>query len=475
MTDAVTDSYLQQCLDPSGGLRHAVAQAPFPPRFFECFGDRMMARPFFVPETEIRQAADDLSDLFHVLLSLPQRLFDGDLAGYCATVGFNRRQLRLMRRLGGKPPELYGRSDLYHDGTGFKLLEFNVGSQLGGIDQSQVMPALLQVPAFERFATQHRLGYVHTGERIAESLRAAAKQVGAGDRPAVALLEADGALRPLMPLLLSFQEMLRGCGIDLMLGEVSQVVNKGGKLYLDGSPVDVVLRYFSINQIASDPAGEAAIEPIFQAHEAGGTVLLTTLESLLYANKGCLGILSDPHWRPAFNQDEQELFDRVLPWTRLLVDCQTEAHGDTVKLLDYCRANREQLILKPCNDHGGRGITVGWMTDDRDWADALQSAVLDRYIVQQRVRQRLEPVVDPATGKLENWVACWSTFLTPLGYSGAHIRALPADQLGIINRGANAATRLTGVFSTPAGQTPSLPASLPVTDRDKRPFDECGG
>jgi hypothetical protein len=465
MTDAVTERYIEQCLDQGSRLRHAVADAAFGQRYLECFGDRLMPRPFFVPEAEIRQAADDLTGLFRVLLSLPERLFSGDLAAYCDTVGFDCRQLGLMRRLAGTPPELYGRSDLYHDGAGFKLLEFNVGSQLGGIDQSQVMPALLRVPAFGDFAAEHRLGYVHTGQQIARSLRAAAAQVGAADAPAVALLEADGALRSLMPLMLSFQEMLAESGIDLRLGEVSQVVNKGGKLYLDGRPIDVVLRYFSAKQVAADPAGIASVEPILHAHEAGGTVLLTTLESLLYASKGCLAILSDPYWRPAFDRGEQELFDRVLPWTRLVVDAETDVGDDTVKLLDYCRAHREELILKPCDDHGGRGITVGWMVDDRDWADALDSAVAEKYIVQERVRQRLEPVVDPATGRLEDWVACWSTFLTPMGYSGAHIRALPCDQLGIINRGANAATRLTGVFSTPVDQAPSIPAGLPVTDQ----------
>ncbi|HEY0165515.1 MAG TPA: hypothetical protein VGB75_00605 [Jatrophihabitans sp.] len=450
MTDSVTEDYIKRCLDPQSELRDVVAKARFPQQYLQCFGDRLMPRPFFVAESEIRRAAADLADFFRILQTLPGRMFGGDLAAYCSQVGFNPREAGLMRRLADQPPELYGRSDLYHDGVGFKLLEFNVGSQLGGIDQAQVMPALMQVEPFRRFAEEHGLGHVHTGEQIARSLRAAAEPVARGAQPVVALLEADGALRPLMPLLLSFQEMLRGCGIDLMLGEVSQVVNNNGKLYLDGTPIDVVLRYFSLNQVMSDPAGEAAVEPIFAAHEAGGTILLTTMESLLYANKGSLALLSDPRWREAFTDDEVELFDRVLPWTRLLVDAETEAGGESVKLLDYCRSERQNLILKPCNDHGGRGITVGWMSTDREWAAALDSAVAGKYIVQERVRQRHEPVVNPQTGELETWVACWSTFLTPMGYSGSHIRALPSDQLGIINRGANAATRLTGVFHTPA-------------------------
>lgn len=445
MSNAVTSAYIDKCLDPGSGLRDVTSKARFPERYFDCFGDRLMARPFFVSEQEIRGAAQDLADLFDVLLTMPARLFDGNVDVYGAAVGFTPGQLSLMRRLADQPPALFGRSDLYHDGTGFKLLEFNVGSQLGGIDQAQVMPALMEVAEFREFAEHHGLDYVHTGEQIANSLRAAMGQITDGEG-VVALLEADGALTRLMPLLSSFQEMLRSYDIDLRLAELSQVVEKDGKLYLDGAPVDAVLRYFSVNQVDDGPAGAAAVEPIYRAHEAGGTVLLTTMESLLYANKGCLALLSDSRWRSAFTSAENELFDRVLPWTRILDDVESTAAGSDVALLDYCRAQQDELILKPCNDHGGRGITVGWMVSEREWAAALDSALTGRYVVQERVRQRLEPVVDPESGRLETWVACWSTFLTPLGYSGSHIRALPSDQLGIINRGANAATRLTGVF-----------------------------
>jgi hypothetical protein len=444
MTNHVTERYIKECLAEGSQLRYAVRDAQFPARYFDCFGDRLMARPFFIEEAETLRAAADLTELFHIILGLPDRLFDGDLRSYCDTLGFSSRQLSLMRRIGNRPPELFGRSDLYHDGTGLKLLEFNVGSQLGGIDQSQVMPALLEVDAFREFAEDQQLGYVHTGERIAASLRAAALPVTEGREPVVALVEADGALQSLMPLMLSFEEMFRGRGgLDLRLAEVSQLSYRDGKLWMDKTPIDAVLRYFSINQIIADPHGEEAVAPIYRAHEEGGTVLLTTMESLLYANKGCLALLSDPRWRDAFTPAEVEMFDRVLPWTRLL----------TADLVDQCRANRAELILKPCNDHGGRGITVGWDSTDREWASALSSALAGRYIVQERVHQRLEPVVNPETGAVEDWIACWSTFLTTEGYAGSHIRALPSHHSGIINRGHNPATRLTGVFHYAAEST----------------------
>jgi hypothetical protein len=449
VTDRVTQEYVQRCLTDGGRLRTAVRQARPPRRYLECFGERMMPRPFFLPESEFRRAGDDLISIFELLVSLPGRLFDGDVARYCAALGYSPRQSALMRRLGGGRPALFGRSDLYHDGTSLKLLEFNVGSQLGGIDQSQIPPALLGVDVFAEFAREHRLDYLSTGEKIARSLYAAAEPVTGGAPPVVALLEADGAMAPLMKLLLSFQELLGGFGLDVRLAEVSQVRNQGGKLYLDNTPIDIVLRYFSVNQICRDPDGEAAVEPIFQAHEAGGTVLMTTLESFLFANKGCLALLSDPQWRDAYTPAERALIDRVVPWTRGLTAGPTDVDGRGVDLIEYCRDQRDRLILKPRNDFGGNGIVVGWERTDAEWKEALTTCATGDYIVQERVVQRREPVVDPDSGELQDWVCAWSTFVTPEGFSGSHIRALPADQTGIIGRGANAATRVTGVFCYP--------------------------
>ncbi|MBS2962954.1 glutathionylspermidine synthase family protein [Actinocrinis puniceicyclus] len=436
MTDPVTDDYIAECSSPHSRLRDVVGQVRFPQRYFECFGDRLMPRPFFIPQRQIRQSAQDLGALLDILADLPRRLFDGDMGQYCNELDISKRQAALMQRIPRDRPTLFGRADLYHDGERLKLLEFNVGTQLGGIDQAQVPAALLTAEPFRAFADEHGLDYVHTGRQIAKALREAAEPVTAGAEPVVALLEADGALERLMPLMRSFIEMLRGCGLDIRLGEVSQTRYLDGKLVLDGTPIDVVLRYFSVNQICQDPKGEEAVEPIFRAHEAGGTVLLTTLDSFLYSSKGCLALLSDPYWRGAFTAAESDLVDRVLPWTRKL----------TADLVEQCRDRRESLLLKPANDYGGHGIVVGWTTTDADWNEALRANCERGYVVQERVVPRREPVVDPVTGRVEDWVAAWSAFLTPDGYSGSHIRALPAGEHGIIGRGANAATRVTGVF-----------------------------
>lgn len=453
MTDHVTQRYVEECLVGNSRLRYAVQDATYPPLFFASCGKRLLGRPFFIDEAQIRGIADDLVVLFDILVSLPRRLFDGDIDRYCSALGIDHRRAALLRRFGGGRPTLYGRADLYHDGTSFKLLEFNVGSELGGADRAEISRAVLEVDAFRRFAEEHRLGYVHTGHQVAKLLRETAEGYSSGDRPVVALLEADGGLAPYLHLVHSFQEMMCGLGIDLVIGEVRQVDNKHGYLFLDGKRIDVVLRYFSSDQLIDDPRGEQLVEPIFRAHEEGKVGLLTTMESGLYANKGTLALLSDQQFRGAFSPEEAALIDRVLPWTRALVAGPAQVGAETVDLLEYCRENREQLILKPRGDFGGAGIVVGWEKTDHEWKESLAACAGDRYIVQQRVNPRREPVVNPETGEVEEWLATWDAFLTPDGYAGSHIRALPAGGGAIIGMGASASARTSGVFYYPSEAT----------------------
>ena len=48
--------------------------------------------------------------------------------------------------------------------------------------------------------------------------------------------------------------------------------------------------------------------------------------------------------------------------------------------------NISRLVLKPNDDYGGHGITIGWNVDPAGWEKAIQSALANGdYLVQERV------------------------------------------------------------------------------------------
>ncbi|WP_314617903.1 hypothetical protein [Streptomyces stackebrandtii] len=435
--------FVDECLRGDGALGGAVARADFPPAFEKAWRSHLLHRPWFVDAAETEAFARDLGGLFDLLVSLPQRLFGGDMERYGAAIGIDPRLVSLLRRGGSGVPDRLGRADAYHDGTSYKLLEFNLGSEVGGLELAVFNEGLLAVPEFGAFARRHGLGHVDIGARMAAVLRERAKPaLSGGTEPVVGLIEGRGGVAAYGRMMVATQEAMAAHGLDVRVGEVGDVRTRAdGKLTLDGTPLDLVVRNFAASQLVEDPAGPEVAEPFIRAHEAGRTVLFTTLESGFYGNKSALSLLNDPRWSGAFDDGERALVERLLPWSR------TVSSADVV---DLCRERREELILKPGAGYGGLDTFVGWESTEAEWRAALSVAVEHGgYVAQERVVPRAEPVYDPATGAVEEWIAVLGVFLTDHGYAGTHARANRADGGAIVGLSSNPGTRMVGVFSHP--------------------------
>lgn len=432
-TDAVTAAYLRAAAAPDGRLSRAVERVRDAPTLAE-WGREYLDRPLFVAEGELRAFADDLQRLLGLLLSLPDRLFDGAYDRFSEVLGVHGERGALMRRLGVAPP-VVGRADVYHDGTAYRLLEFGIGSELGGWDRSGEVPgAFLRDDAFTAFAAEHRLGHTDSATELAHALRHA----GGAESPVVALIEGPGALADWSGTWQPLQQTLRARGLPCHLAELGDLdVRPGGGVFLGGDRIDVVIRCFDTDQLLADTEAVKQAERLFRQHENGDVVLWTPLESNLFCEKACMALLSAPEYRDRFTADERSVIDRVVPWTRLLA-------GAPADLLAECRARRDQLILKPSGSYGGYGIVPGWETTAAQWDAALRAAVADGGIVQDRVVPRVEPVL--VDGDEQAWHAVYGFFYTPAGFAGVHARVAPARHSAVIGLTTNANVRSAGVF-----------------------------
>ncbi|MEE1783425.1 hypothetical protein PUR71_10930 [Streptomyces sp. SP17BM10] len=465
MDSSVTSRYVTESANPDGGLRTLTTRAEIPAVYGTSYGHLLLPRPVFVSEQEIGAFADDLAAIFRVLVSLPGRCFGGDLHRYGAAIGLPPELIEVMTEGATGDPLLYARADAFHDGARFRLLELNVGSELGGVDIAQLNRAFLDVPAFRAFAEANGLDHTDTMAHLVAGLRGAAGGVADADpvHPVVALIEGPGALGDHDGVFLSIQEDMRGHGIELLLGEIQELAEGAdGKLALHGRPVDVVLRYFAAGQIAGDPVARAALTRLNRAHAAGRTALFTPLEGALFTSKAALGLLHRPEVRATLTEAEQDLVDRVLPHTWVLSgesgggDSDSDSSGDTgdasyAEALAHARAHRTSLVLKPGIGYSADGVVIGRDVTEEQWQEALERTAVRDYVAQELVVPALEQVVDPQSGRTEGWVANWGVFVTPQGYGGAFCRALrPQD--GAVITYANPGTRGTCVFTHPAAR-----------------------
>ena len=78
---------------------------------------------------------------------------------------------------------------------------------------------------------------------------------------------------------------------------------------------------------------------------------------------------------------------------------KSDYHGDSIELLNYVRKRRNNLVLKPSDEYGGKGVTLGWNVSAREWEKAMEEALAGRepdeahscWIVQEKIPMRREP------------------------------------------------------------------------------------
>ena len=405
------------------------------------YGGRFLPSPVFLSAAERRAVAADLLTVHRLLTELPERLFGGDTGALAKGVGMTDTQASVVHRASKAGPPLLpmARSDLYRGADGFKLLELNITSALGGFENSRICRAMLEHPALAGFVAEHRLGFVDTLRGIVDTMFAeCAANIEEGRRPVVALTDWPESFKTYEPRLKVMAAMFDTMGIDAVPCHVGQIQEQGGRLEVHGRVIDVVYRFFLVEEI-HDPADGELVEPIMRAFEAGAVGMFSRLDAELYGNKGALAMLSDDANRSVFSAEELACVDRFLPWTRHVRATATGPDGQELALLDHAVAEQHELILKPTLLHGGSGIVPGWTVGAEEWRARLAEAMDGPYVVQRRIRPIAETFPAAEGEGTQDLFLNWGVFLTDPGvtgadgYNGCLVRGSANPEVGIVS------------------------------------------
>jgi len=429
-TNAITTAYLAEI--SRQGMRANelldAAKRSFDVSATSYFG-RFMTRPVFLDHAEFAGLRHDISFLHSALTDLPRRLFGGDIAAFGRAVGLTEAQVAAVARSRDDAPTHVGRADFYRDETGFRVLEVNMGSTTGGMDNAHFNRAVLTHPLVAEFATAHKLSFIDSMAVLADTMRAEC-QIPAGSRPLVAAADWPESFPSIESLLTYSATYLSSFGMDVIACHLGQLSFRDGRVWLDGRPVDIVYRVFMIEDLLH-PDGPGLINPVLDAVERGEVKIFTPMDADLYGSKGALALLSDEANRHRYDAGELAHLDRILPWTRMVRPGHVTVDDERVDLGEYAFARREELILKPTAMHGGIGVVPGWLTEPDDWNRQLTAAMGGPFVLQRRIRPSDE--LFPTDGEPEPWVVTWGVFMAMDGYNGLLARGSTDPGGGVIN------------------------------------------
>src|SRR3989441_6783615 len=163
-------------------------------------------------------------------------------------------------------------------------------------------------------------------------------------------------------------------GVATLVCDPRELEFDGRTLAAQGRKIDLVYRRVLINDIVARPAECAAL---VRAYEARAVCVANSLRCKIPHKKAFFAVLTDERNRELFTPAERELIQRHVPWTRLLGDVKTTCESQPIELLEYVRGGRTDFVLKPNDDYGGAGVTLGWGNDENEWGAQPQRALGD--------------------------------------------------------------------------------------------------
>jgi uncharacterized circularly permuted ATP-grasp superfamily protein len=178
----------------------------------------------------------------------------------------------------------------------------------------------------------------------------------------------------------------------VFIGDPRDAEYANGQLTVAGKRVTLIYKRVLIDELVTRAGLDS---PVVRAVRDGAVCMVNPFRCKLLHKKASLAVLSDERQAPLFTSEERAAVLAHVPWTRVVEARHTQyrdSGGDhTVDLLPFIAERRETMVLKPNDEYGGKGIVLGWTVDDATWQAAIQTALDEPYIVQERVEVPSEP------------------------------------------------------------------------------------
>ena len=301
---------------------------------------------------------------------------------------------------GFRDPSPVSRLDAFFVGEsgGLKFTEYNAETPAGGAYNDVLTEAFYGLPVVREFLKDWDLRPLPARHNVLHALLDAYQQwSGHRGLPRIAIV--DWAEVPTRNEFVLFQDYFARQGIDCIIADPRDMKLTDGRLMAGGNRVDLVYKRVLITELVER---EGIDNPVIRAVRERAVCMVNPLRCKILHKKASLAVLSDERNASLFSADEREAIEAHIPWTRVVEDRETLAPGfaDARDLLPFIAANRENLVLKPNDEYGGKGIVLGWEVDQSAWEQAIRAALAEPYIVQQRVALPSEPYPSFVDGKV---------------------------------------------------------------------------
>ncbi len=285
----------------------------------------------------------------------------------------------------------------YVPGTGqLGLTEYNAETPAGAAYNDALSDTFIDAPAVREFSRSHEIMTLPSLPGVVGSILGAWQEFSGGrNRPRIAILDWDDV--PTRTEFELYRERFATLGLEAVIDDPRRCEYREGKLWVAGQPADLIYKRVLISELIETCGID---HDVVRAVRERAVCLVDGFRCKILHKKASLAVLSDEANAGLFHPDELEAIHDCVPWTRVVRERTTSYNGTSIDLVPWMVDHKDELVLKPNDEYGGKGITLGWTVSGTEWEAAIRDALAQPFIVQRKVAIPSEPYPSWSDGRL---------------------------------------------------------------------------
>lgn len=329
------------------------------------------------------------------------------------------------------------RLDLTYAKDGFKILEVNVGSSIGG----------WQVQSFEKVIRSYHpqltdpvtaINYESRNSQaiyiqfLVDKIIAQVKHTNDVINVFIGVGHIDNEqiekdIIDFFDGLLQKEFAKRNLKGSAHTGKYASLKLENGKLCFKGKPMHGVIA-FKIEEDEQIPAD------VFRAFIMDEIYFPDHLATSMYGDKRNLGLLRELAEQNMFSETDNDLIMKHIPWSSEISNKVVTYNNETKPLEEMLRVHKENLVIKAAQGYQGKDVFIGKFASSEEWESAIKIALTEADFIAQEYNESINYLAPNSQQEWTDHKLIWGAFGFGANYGGVWVRQSEVKtDVGVIN------------------------------------------
>lgn len=347
------------------------------------FGGRSLC-PFAMPQFVARDDYDHVRAAARGIYGATLKVWRTLGPALDALVGLTAAERELVDLDPGvSSPSPLSRLDSFLTPTSYRFVELNAETP-AGLGYAEVLSdVFMDLGVMRELQKTYAIHRPRPCVKLLETLMACYRQAGGSKAsPTIAIVDYEEV--PTRTEHHILRDLFEAGGARAIVCDPRHMTFEGGSLGHEGTDVDIVYKRLLVNELL-EKASE--VKPLVEAARAKACVFVNPFGCKPIHKKAIFSVLTDDAYQHLFAEDERAAVSETVPWTRNVREGRTTHQGKDIDLLPFLRDpdRRHELVLKPNDEYGGKGVFLGFESSASEWDAAIDEALKSPYVAQQKV------------------------------------------------------------------------------------------